>query len=380
MHEGPLVVVSGGGTGGHLYPALALADALRAHRPDARVLFIGAERGIEARVLPERGEAHVLLPAHGIDRAHRLQSWRALTGLVVSVFRVARVFARDRPEVVVLTGGYAAAAAGIVAGLSGIPLVLQEQNSVPGAVTRMLTRWATRVHVAFPEARARLPLGRDRARLTGNPVRPVAKRSREEARASFGVPADARLLLVAGGSQGALPLNDLLGEALRGVSAGELPRPERLHVLWSTGPRHFENATAVLLDCGAPGWVHAVPYIDDMPSALAAADLALTRAGAMSTAELLNQGLPAILVPLPSAAADHQTHNARSLERAGAAVMFVQRELSGERLWGEVTRLLEAPERLAHMKAAALSIARPSAAAEIAEDIEAMLSRPEGRR
>lgn len=380
MHEGPLVVVSGGGTGGHLYPALALADALRARRPDVRVLFVGAERGLEARVLPERGEAHILLPVYGIDRSRPLESWRAVTGLAISIFRVARIFARDRPEVVVVTGGYAAAPAGIVAGLGGIPLVLQEQNSVPGAVTRLLTRWATRVHVAFPEAKARLPLGGARARLTGNPVRPLTQRSREEARASFGVPGDASLLLVAGGSQGALPLNSLLGKALRRVSAGELQRPGRLHVLWSTGPRNFEAATAVLAECGSPEWVHAVPYIDDMPSALAAADLAVTRAGAMSTAELLNQGLPAILVPLPSAAADHQTHNARSLERAGAVVMAVQEGLSGERLWGEVVRLLGEPEVLAAMKAAALSIARPSAATEIAADIEALLSRPGGDR
>jgi UDP-N-acetylglucosamine--N-acetylmuramyl-(pentapeptide) pyrophosphoryl-undecaprenol N-acetylglucosamine transferase len=380
VHEGPLVVVSGGGTGGHLYPALALADALRERRPDVRILFIGARRGIEARVLPERGERHLLLPAYGIDRSRPLQSWRALTGLLASVFRVARVFARDRPEMVVVTGGYAAAAAGIVAGLSGVPLVLQEQNSVPGAVTRLLSRWAARVHVAFPEAQQRLSVGRDRVRVSGNPVRPAAVRGREEARAAYGVPKDAVLLLVAGGSQGAVPLNRLLGDALGDVAAGTLDRPERLHVLWSTGPRNFDDAVRVLAECGSPAWVHAVPYIDDMPSALAAADLSVGRAGAMSTAELLNQGLPAVLVPLPSAAADHQTENARSLERAGAAVTAPQSELDGGRLWGEILGLLGDPERLASMRSAALRLARPSAAAEIAADVELLLSRPGANR
>jgi UDP-N-acetylglucosamine--N-acetylmuramyl-(pentapeptide) pyrophosphoryl-undecaprenol N-acetylglucosamine transferase len=373
VHDGSLVAVAGGGTGGHLYPALAIADALRAHRSDIRVLFLGAERGLEARVLPERGEWHELLPVQGFDRAHPLRSGRALLGLARSVVRVAKLFRRHRPEVVVVTGGYAAAPAGLVAALRGMPLVLQEQNSVPGWVTRALSRWATRAYLAYPEAAARLPALGGRARITGNPVRADAVRPRTEVRAGFGVPEAARLLVVAGGSQGSLALNETLAGIVRGVSAGALPRPHDVHMLWVSGYAHAGAVEAVIAECGSPEWVHAVPYLTDMPSALAAADLAVSRAGAMSTAELLIRGLPAVLVPLPTAAADHQTANARSLERAGAAVVALQAGLTPASLWGLVQELLASKDRLKHMRGAALALARPRAAAEIAADIATLL-------
>jgi len=373
-----VVVFSGGGTGGHLYPGLAVADALRELRPDVRVVFVGARRGIEARVLPERGEEHLLLPVEGVDRAHPLRSWRAVTGLVSSLVRVARLFRERRPEAVVVTGGYAGAPAGIMAGLTGVPLFLQEQNSVPGAVTKLLSRWASRVHVAFPDVVDRLPAAHGRTRLSGNPVRPAASGGREVARAGLAIPADALVVLVAGGSQGSLALNRVVGEAVRGVTSGALVRPDRLYVLWSTGPKHIDSVSALLSECESPDWVRAVAYIDDMPSALAAADVAICRAGAMSTAELLNQGLPSILVPYPYAAADHQMHNARSLERAGVAIVAPESELTGATLWADLHGLLGDPTRLEDMRRAATSLARPGAAADIAADVASRLGKPGG--
>ncbi len=373
-----MVVFSGGGTGGHLYPALAVADALRQLRPDVRVVFVGAQRGLEARVLPEQGEEHLLLPVQGVDRAHPFRSWRAITGLATSLVRVGRLFSEQRPEVVVVTGGYAGAPAGIMAAMRGVTLVLQEQNSVPGAVTKLLSRWASRVHVAFPDVVDRLPAGREVTRVTGNPVRPAASGGRDVARAALDLPSDAVLVLVAGGSQGSLALNRVVGEAVRGVSAGSLQRPDRLHLLWSTGPKHIDGVSSLLSECASPDWVRAVAYIDDMPAALAAADVAVCRAGAMSTAELLNAGLPSILVPYPFAAADHQMHNARSLERAGVALVAPESELTGATLWSELSALLSRPGRLDGMRAAAAGMARPDAAVEIAADVASFLS-PHGR-
>jgi UDP-N-acetylglucosamine--N-acetylmuramyl-(pentapeptide) pyrophosphoryl-undecaprenol N-acetylglucosamine transferase len=370
----PVVVLSGGGTGGHLYPALAIADALRAARPDIRAYFVGARRGLEATVLPERGEQHLLLPVRGIDRSRPLSAWWALAGLAVALVRVGRLFADLRPDVVVVTGGYAGAAAGIAAGLMGIPLVLQEQNSVPGAVTKLLTRFATRVHVAYPEAIGRLPAARTRCVVTGNPVREPSTKSRTEARRAFDVPADATLAFVTGGSQGSLALNRGVTSYVEGVVRGELTRPSLLHLLWATGRGHFDGVEAALTAAGAPDWVHALPYVEDMPGALAAADVALSRAGAMTTAELLNQGLPAILVPLPTAAEDHQTQNARALEAAGTAVLLPEAELSAERLAVELTTLTASSQRLLDMRARALERARPHATREIAADVAAMLS------
>lgn len=369
----PVVVLSGGGTGGHLYPALAIADALRAARPDVRAYFVGARRGIEATVLPERGEEHLLLPVHGIDRSRPLSAWRALVGLAVALVRVGRLFTELRPEVVVVTGGYAGAAAGIAAGVMGVPLVLQEQNSVPGAVTKLLTRFAARVHVAFPEAIERLPAARARCVVTGNPVREPSTESRADARRSFGVPEGATLTFVTGGSQGSLALNRGVTSFVEGVARGELARPSLLHLLWSTGRAHFEGVEAALVAAGAPEWVHALPYVEDMPGALAAADLALSRAGAMTTAELLNQGLPSILVPLPTAAEDHQTQNARALEQAGAARLLPEAELTAERLAREIATLAADPERLREMRTRALERARPHATREIATDVASLL-------
>merc|ERR1739841_468217 len=191
--SGPLVVMSGGGTGGHLYPALAIADALREARPDVHVVFVGAKRGLEARGLPARSEDHLLLPVQGIDRSRPASAVRALAGLAVGLLRVIGLFLRARPEVVVVTGGYAGAAAGIAAGIMGIPLVLQEQNSVPGAVTKLLTRFAIRVHLAYPEAIDRLPVGAHCCVVTGNPVRSRSGMDRAQARRAFGVPKDVTL-------------------------------------------------------------------------------------------------------------------------------------------------------------------------------------------
>ena len=374
MHERPVVVFSGGGTGGHLYPALAIADALRARRGDVRAVFIGATRGLEARVLPQRGEEYHLLPVQGIDRTRPISSWRAVPALCSSFYTVARLFRGLRPEAVVVTGGYAGAPAGLVAGVMGVPLLLQEQNSVPGVVTRALSRFADTIHVAFPEATRRLPKRvRGRVRESGNPVRSTSSRAREEARGLFDLPTDALVALVVGGSQGSLALNEIIAQAIEGVVAGALERPERLRLLWSTGSKLHDGVARQLAHLGDPAWVHALPYIEDMPAALAAADLAVSRSGAMTTAELLNQGLPAVLVPLPSAAQDHQAHNALALEEAGAAVVAPQAGLTGDRLWAEVIRLVEDDASLANMREVALSRARPHAASEIAADVDRLL-------
>jgi UDP-N-acetylglucosamine--N-acetylmuramyl-(pentapeptide) pyrophosphoryl-undecaprenol N-acetylglucosamine transferase len=301
--------------------------------------------------------------------------------LCSSLYTVAQIFRSLRPEAVVVTGGYAGTPAGLVAGLLGVPLLLQEQNSVPGLVTRALARFATTIHVAFPEAIERLP-GRvhGRVRQSGNPVRATSPRSRAEARRLFDLPDEAVVVLVTGGSQGSLALNELLLQAIDGVVASKLGRPHRLRLLWSTGPKHLEAVSAALARMGGPLWVHALPYIEDMPSALATADLAVSRSGAMTTAEWLNQGLPSVLVPLPTAAANHQMYNAMALADAGAAVVASQEGLTGECLWSKIVQLVEDETSLADMRDAALARARPNAASEIAADVERLLSSQGGAR
>lgn len=374
MHEGPGVVVvfSGGGTGGHLYPALALAEALEARRPDVRSFFVGATRGLEARVLPDRGVEHLLLPVQGVARREGWRNWRVVPALLASLHGVADAFQRLRPELVVVTGGYAGAPAGMVAALRGVPLVLQEQNSVPGVTTRMLAPRARLIHVAFPEAVERLPArARRRVEVSGNPVRPPVPVDRSEARRTFGLPADGPVLLVVGGSQGSRALNRVVVEAVRGVSGGRLERPRGLGLLWSTGPTHLDGVVAELGE--VPDWVRPVGYIDRMDRALGVADLAVSRAGAMATSEFLAWGVPMILVPLPTAAAGHQARNAEALDDAGAAVHLPEEGLTGDRLWETVTGSVGDPVRLEGRRAAARERGRPDAARRIAATLEALL-------
>lgn len=373
MHDGPVVVFSGGGTGGHLYPALTIADELRKLRPDVRAVFVGAERGLEARILPTLGEEHLLLPVRGIDRAQRLGNWRAVTGLAVGMARAIGLFNRLRPEAVVVTGGYASAAAGIAAGLMGVPLVLQEQNSLPGAVTKLLTRWARQVHLAFPEAQARLPIQPGQVRLTGNPVRDVSRTPRAVARAAYGVPETVSLVLVVGGSQGSIALNVVMIDLAKAVAEGRLSLPREVHFLWATGAKHYDRVCAELPDVATDDWLHAVPYFDDMPKGLAAADLAVSRAGAMATAELHCQGLPAILVPLPTSAEGHQRLNALALADAGTAVVIPQSDLTAELLADRLRELFADEDTLVRMRARALERARPDAKSAIAADVVTLL-------
>ena len=364
----PRVLFAGGGTGGHLYPALALAEALRRREPRSEVLFVGARRGVEARVLPERGVPHVLLPFEPIRRARLWQNWRLLPALLRSGAGLTRVFRSFRPNLVVGTGGYASGPAGGWAQLRGVPTAVQEQNSFPGVTTRLLARRARQVFLAFPEARAYLNPGpRTEIIQVGNPIQPPdPSLNRSEARRHFGL-GGGTVALVVGGSQGARPINEALLAALAGVMEGRLPaRPDGLELLWATGPAHYDGIAAGTAELGIGDWVHAVPYIREMPRALASADLAVSRAGAMMIAELCAWGVPGILVPLPHAAANHQHHNAVALHDAGAAVLLPEAELDGGRLWDEIVELAGDPVRQEAMALHALARGEPQAADRIA--------------
>lgn len=383
MSEVIRVVFSGGGTGGHLYPALALARALEARRPDVESFFVGAERGIEARVLPERGLPHLLLPVEGFRRGGGpgalASNARVVRALLVGLARLGQRMREMRPALVVVTGGYAGGPAGIMAALLGIPMVLQEQNSVPGVTIRMLSLRARQVHLAFPEARDRLPApARRRARVSGNPVRPPEAVDRSRASAVFGIDPDRPVVLVVGGSQGSRALNEAVVGLVRKLGGSGLPGGAQL--LWATGPLNLGDVREALGDAALPDWVRPVGYIEEMPLALALAEVAVSRAGAMGTSEFLAWGIPSILVPLPTAAADHQTRNARALAEAGAAVCLPEPELTPDRLADELEALLADPKRTAAMAAAARARGRPGAAAGIAADLDALLPRaPETR-
>ena len=381
-----VIVFSGGGTAGHFHPARNIADALAAAVPEVEPYFVGTEGRIEARELPGLGYSYRLLPVAGLQRPRggrvlsaAAANLRAIRLLLFAVARLVPDFRRRDAAAVVLTGGYVCAPAGIAARLLGIPVVLQEQNRHPGKATRLLSRWARQIHLAYPEAAAALPRrARSRIRETGNPIRPLppaAERDRDAVREGLGVPPGGALVLVVGGSQGARKMNSGLIEILQ----DDMPIDGEF-VLWVTGQAHHEAATGALgRVCGERFAVVSYLKPKRMYEVLAAADLAVSRAGAMATSEFLAWGLPSILVPLPTAAADHQTANARALEAAGAAVHLPEldadgTELTGARLWAEVQRLLRTPELLARMSRAATARARPNAAREVAAAIREVIS------
>ena len=376
MHEGSVTVFAGGGTGGHLYPALALADELVRQRPGTRPFFLGATRGLEARVLPERGLEHHLLPVRGLHRGELLSNLGVPWALVRSLTGAGKLLRRLQPDLVVVTGGYAGAPAGMAAVMARIPLVLQEQNAWPGATTRLLSRWAAQVHLAFPEAVAHLPSGaRDAVHISGCPIRPLPARTPErlDVCGRLGLDPELKVLLVVGGSQGSAALNGLIHDSLREMTDGAAPRLDGWQLLWATGTGHHAGVAEALAAMGGPERVWAVPYLEDMPSALGVADLAVSRAGAMTTAELLAWGVPAILVPLPTAAANHQELNARALDEAGAALHLSQADLTPAALWRAVADLSSDEERLGRMSRAARARSHPGATTAIVAEMVGLL-------
>lgn len=366
------VLFAGGGTGGHLYPALALGAALERAAPGIETHFVGAMRGVEARVLPARGVPHTLLRLEPLRRSRVWENWRLIPATISSLRGLRRLFRSFRPSLVVGTGGYASGLVCAYALWRGVPLAIHEQNSYPGLTTRILARWARQIHLGFPEAAAHLKPGRTTEVLvTGNAIRPPDPGiDRAVARREFGLAEDGVVALVVGGSQGARAINEALVGALEGVAAGRLPAPPKgFQLLWSTGPAHHESITKRIEPLGLSEWVRIESYIESMPHALAASDLALSRAGAMATAELLAWGIPAILVPLPTSAADHQAMNARALAEAGAAVLLPEPEATPDRLWQELTALAGDEERRVEIAERALERARPDAAEEIVEKL-----------
>lgn len=370
------VLFAGGGTGGHLYPALALGEAFRRRDAGNEVFYVGARRGVEARVLPERGVPHQLLPLEPIRRERPWQNWRLLPALWGSGAGLSRIFREFRPNLVVGTGGYASGPAVAWALLNGVPAAVQEQNSFPGLVTRWVAGRVRQIHLAFPEARRYLkPGARTEVFEHGNPIQPPdASIDKGAARASFGL-GEGPVALVVGGSQGARRVNAALLDDLQAVKKGQLSnRPAGLEILWATGPTQFDEVQARLAPLELP-WVHPVPYIQRMPDALAAADLAVSRAGAMALAELCAWGVPSILVPFPHAAANHQYHNALALDAAGAGVMVKEDALGAGKLWAELVGLAASPEHRAQIAGKARTRGRPDAADRIVADLCKLLER-----
>lgn len=344
------VIVAGGGTGGHLFPGLAVADALARRRP-CHTVFVGSSRGIETRVVPQRGYPLRTLPVRALRGQGALDTARAALRVPVSVAAAWRMLGEIRPDVLVGVGGYASAPAVVAAWMRGVATVLLEQNAHPGLTNRVLARFADRVCVSFPESAAYFPRGRTVE--TGNPVRPSS--------AVGAGPHEGFSILVFGGSAGARRLNEVGVEAVAALAR----RGGALRVVHQTGAAEKDVVERRYREHGVAADVRA--FIDDMASAYAAADLVVCRAGATTLAELTALGKPAVLVPYPFAADDHQRKNAESLVSRGAALLILDRDLTADGLAAVIGSLRDDPDRLVAMARAAKALGRPDAAERVVD-------------
>lgn len=371
-----IVLLAGGGTGGHVFPSLAVASALRAAQPSLDAEFIGTSRGLESQLVPEAG-----WPLHTVEAAplaRRLSPATLRLPLVLwRAVREVRSLLRRRNAVgAAVFGGYVSVPLAVAARLERVPLVVHEQNAVPGLANRLAARWAAGVAVTYPGQR----FGRGTVEVTGNPVRPgldaeAVRGAREEALAEFGLSPDRRTLLVFGGSQGARRLNTAVV-----ATADRWSRPERVQILHAAGRRdHADVAAAWDAALQRAGdtvpRIRCVGFIDRMELAYAAADAVLCRAGASTLAELTVLGLPSVLVPYPHATADHQTANAHAVADAGGAVVVADGDLDAARVVAEAQPLLLDDERRDTVGRAAAAVARPDAAQAVA----ALILRVAGR-
>jgi UDP-N-acetylglucosamine--N-acetylmuramyl-(pentapeptide) pyrophosphoryl-undecaprenol N-acetylglucosamine transferase len=354
------LIIAGGGTGGHLFPGVALAEELRGRDPSAAVRFVGTARGIEARVLPQLGWELVLIEVSGLKTVGALGALRGLVRLPRALLQARRVVREFSPDVVVGVGGYASGPVVLMARLMGVKTAILEQNSLPGLANKILGRFVHAVFLAFAETRRFFKP--EKILMTGNPIRRDIRLALQAAGAAgeTASSAERRLrLFVFGGSQGAAALNDIVADAA-GVLAG---RGVAVDVVHQTGDAHLEATRARYVAAGVAADLR--PFIADMAAEYRRADLVIARAGATTVAELGVVGRPAILVPYPFAADNHQEVNAREMTQAGAALMFRQTELTAEKLADAVADLATHPERLAQMGSAMKALGKPQAAAAI---------------
>jgi len=366
------LLLTGGGTGGHVYPALALAEAVRRDQPSARVLFAGSREGMEARLVPRAGVPFVGLAVRPPRSRSPVRAAVALATGAFSVGQALLLVARFRPDAIVATGGIAAAPVVAIGAALRVPVVVLDGNVIPGRVNRVLARWGRAVAVAWDDA---VPhVAARRVVVTGLPVRrEVYATTRDAGIRALELDAGRRTVLVLGGSQGAARLNAAADDAVR-----RLAGRRDLQVLHQVGTGWAVADGAAERDDRMVGNVRyvRVPYVEQIGAAYACADLVVSRCGATALAEITAAGVAAILVPYRHAAEDHQTRNASPLVAAGAAVVVPDASLDGETLAGAIASVLDSPGRLAQMTACSRALGRPDAAEAVLTLVASLVRRP----
>ena len=354
------VMIAGGGTGGHLFPGLALAEEFKKRDAGTEVVFVGTEHGIEARIIPREGYPIRFLRAEGIVGKSFMKKMKATLKTAVSILDARKILGTVVPDIVIGVGGYASGAIVLMASLRSIPTLIHEQNSVPGTTNRILGRFVDRVCVTYQESMPVFPMGK--TFLTGNPIRMnILKGDRESASRLFSLDKDLFTVFIFGGSSGAGSINRVMVDALNHL--GDLR--DSIQFLHQTGEKDFQGIREAYRKAGMKGTV--APFIYQMAEAYAAADVVISRAGATTLAELTALGKPAILVPYPHAAGRHQEFNAMKLREMGAAHVMLDHEMSGELMAQQIRAMREDGRGLKEMQKASRGLGTPDACGRIVD-------------
>lgn len=356
------VLIAAGGTGGHIYPGIAVANEIMRRWPDSEVKFVGTARGLESKLVPKAGFELSLIDSAGLKNVGMAARLRGLMILPKSLFEARALIGTFRPHVVIGAGGYVSGPAVMTAALMNVPTLVMESNALPGWTNRRLAGFVDKAAVSFEAA---LPYFRGKAVLTGNPVRreffEIPRRERN---------ANELSILVFGGSQGARAINEAMTAALPELEEFR----SALRITHQTGESDFEKVQAAYRNAGWGQQATVTRYIDDMVSAFANVDLVICRAGATTTAELIAAGKASLMIPFPLAADDHQRKNAEALEKAGVSRMILQRDLSAKRLAEEISGIVRAPEQITVMENSARELARGDAAAAVVDLVESLIT------
>ncbi|NTU41712.1 MAG: undecaprenyldiphospho-muramoylpentapeptide beta-N-acetylglucosaminyltransferase [Nitrospirales bacterium] len=363
-------IIAGGGTGGHLYPGIAVAEELQ-HRYGVQrddIVFVGTERGLEARVIPREGYPIKFLKAEGVVGKSALKKARAIFRFLFSLFSSRSIIRSVRPDIIIGVGGYASVGMVLAGSLMRIPTMILEQNSVPGLSNRLLGRFVKVIAATYQESMASFP--QEKTFLTGNPIRRnILFSDTEKARRLFPLQKGSLTVFIFGGSSGARSINTAIVESLHYL----LDLRQNIQFLHQTGERDFEAVKDAYRKLGFNGIV--VPFIYQMAEAYSIADIIVCRAGATTLSEITALGKPAILIPYPYAASDHQEHNARKLQDMGAARLIPERGLTGESLAGTIRELYENPALRKEMRKAASAFGKVDAAERIADIAWSLIKR-----
>ena len=364
------VILAGGKTGGHIFPAVAMAEEFKRRHPESKVIFVGTKDGLESKIVPKYGFKLIFICARGLKRKASLRNLMLPCYVLKSLYQSLRILNEERPNLVVGTGGYVSFPVVFSARLKNIPTLIQEQNSYPGVSTRLLALLVDRVCLSYLSSMDYF-LTKRKLKVIGNPIRAeIVSANKYEALRKFNLDPSKKTIFIFGGSQGAHAINQAVLESLDFLS-------ENWQFLWQTGESDLvfvsEKVKGKKIKCAV------FPFIEDMRSAYAASDLVISRAGALTLAEICACGKPSLLIPYPFATADHQRYNAEALQKNGAAVMILQKDLTPGKLAQEIGFLLSDETKLKKMAEKSKKMGKPEATSLLVDEMEKLLKKSSHR-